>query len=331
MPKRNNGLSKLQCMETNEKMKAVLYNKKGSTGKFSLLEIDKPVPKDEEVLIRVHAVSLNAADYRSMKLGIIPRSRIFGADVAGRIESVGMNTCIFKPGDEVMGDLASFGFGGLAEYVTAPERALVLKPESVSFEAAATLPLAGITALQALRNQGNLQKGQKVLIVGSAGSVGPFAVQIAKYFGAEVTGVCSSRNRDQTLSIGADHVIDYTKEDFRNNNERYNLILGINGNYPLLGYKKSLAPDGIYVMVGGSLSQIFKSLVFGWVLSFGSKKMKSLSAKADKTDLEFLAGLLGNGIIKPVIDRRYTLDQAADAMNYLSQGHATGKVIILIA
>jgi NADPH:quinone reductase-like Zn-dependent oxidoreductase len=313
-----------------EKMKAVLYNKKGSPEKLTLCEIDKPFPGDNEVLIRVHAVSLNAADYRSMKMGIIPKKKIFGADVAGTIESVGKNASIFKPGDEVMGDLASFGFGGLAEYVAAPEGALVLKPGQVSFEAAAALPLAAMTALQSLRNKGNIQKGEKVLIVGSAGSVGPFAVQIAKYFGAEVTGVCSSKNLDQTLSIGADHVIDYTKEDFLKSNERYNLILAINGNYPLTGYRRILAPDGRYVMVGGSLSQIFKSLLFGWILSSGSKKMGSLSAKPNKQDLEFLGALLGNGSIKPVIDRRYTLDKSADAMNYLSQGHSTGKVIITV-
>jgi NADPH:quinone reductase-like Zn-dependent oxidoreductase len=313
-----------------EKMKAVLYNKKGSPERLSLCEIDKPVPGDNEVLIRVHAVSLNAADYRSMKMGIIPKRKIFGADVAGSIESVGNSTSVFKPGDEVMGDLASFGFGGLAEYVTAPERALILKPKQVSFEEAATLPLAAMTALQGLRNKGNIQKGQKVLIVGSAGSVGPFAVQIAKYFGAEVTAVCSTKNINQTLSLGADHVIDYTKDDFLNSKERYDLILAINGNYPLFAYKRTLTPNGIYVMVGGSLSQIFKSLIFGWAFSLGSKKMKSLSAKPNKEDLEFLVSLMGNGIIKPVIDRRYTLDKSADAMNYLSQGHSTGKVIILV-
>ena len=313
-----------------EKMKAVLYSKRGSPEKLSLHEIDKPVPKDNEVLIRVHVVSLNAADYRSMKMGIIPERRIFGADVAGVIASTGKNISIFKAGDEVMGDLASFGFGGLAGYVTAPERALILKPEKVSFEEAATLPLAGMTALQALRNKGNIQKGQKVLIVGSAGSVGPFAVQLAKYFGAEVTGVCSSKNMNQALSLGADHVIDYTKEDFLNSDERYDLILGINGNYPLSDYRRSLTPKGRYVMVGGSLSQIFKSLLFGWLLSFGSKKMKSLSAKPNKQDLEFLVSLLENGNIKPVIDRRYTLEKTADAMNYLSQGHSTGKVIITV-
>jgi NADPH:quinone reductase-like Zn-dependent oxidoreductase len=196
-----------------KKMKAVLYNKKGSPEKLSVTEIDKPVPQDDEVLIRVQAVSLNAADYRSMKMGIIPKKKIFGADVAGIVESVGKNVSGIKPGDEVMGDLASYGFGGLAGYIAAPDKAFILKPKQVSFEQAATLPLAGITALQALR-KGNIQKGQKVLIVGCAGSVGPFAVQLAKYFGAEVTGVCSTKNIKQTLAIGADHVIDYTKEDF---------------------------------------------------------------------------------------------------------------------
>ena len=265
-------------------MKAVIY-KKGAPEKLSYCEIDKPVAGDNEVLIRVHAVSLNAADYRSMKLGLIPKKRIFGADIAGIVESAGKNITLFKPGDEVMGDLASYGFGGLAEYVTAPEKALVPKPQTISFEAAATLPLAGITALQALRNEGNIKKGDKVLIVGSSGSVGPFAVQLAKYFGAVVTGVCSTGNMDQTLSIGADIVIDYTKENPLRGNERYNLILGINGNHPLRAYRRALAPDGRYVMVGGSFSQIFRSLLLGWLLSYGSRKMKSLSAKPNRRTL----------------------------------------------
>lgn len=311
-------------------MKAILYHKKASPQKLSMVEIDKPLPGEGEVLIRVHAVSLNAADYRSMKMGIIPKNKIFGADVAGVIESVGKNTTVFKPGDEVMGDLANFGFGGLAEYVAAPERALILKPKQVPFEEAATLPLAAMTALQALRNKGNVQKGQKVLIVGSAGSVGPFAVQLARHFGAEVTGVCSSKNVGQTFALGAAYVIDYTKEDFLDGHKRYHLILAINGNYPLLAYKRALAPNGIVVMVGGSLSQIFKFLLFGWLLSFGSKKMKTLSAKPDIKDLEFLAGLLENGSIKPVIDQRFTLDRTAEAMDYLGKGHATGKVIIMV-
>jgi NADPH:quinone reductase-like Zn-dependent oxidoreductase len=207
---------------------------------------------------------------------------------------------------------------------------LIIKPEQISFEDAAALPLAAMTALQALRDKGNIQKGQKVLIVGSAGGVGTFAIQLAKYFETQVTGVCSSRNVQQTLSLGANYVIDYTKENFTKRDNRYDIILGINGNYPLLAYKKTLTSNGTYVMVGGSLSQIFKSLLFGRVLSFGSKKMKSLAAKANKTDLELLAKLLEKGIIKPVIDRSYSLDKTADAMDYLKQGHSTGKVVINI-
>lgn len=310
-------------------MKAVVYKKK-VPGKLVYCDIDKPVPNENEVLVKVHAVSLNAADYRSMNMGLIPKRKIFGADISGRIESTGKNIELFKPGDEVMGDLASYGFGGLAEYVTAPEKSLIIKPDQVSFEEAASLPMAAITALQALRNTANIQKGQKVLIVGSAGGVGTFAIQLAKYFEAEVTGVCSPKNVQQSLSLGADHVIDYKKENFTKSEIRYNIILGINGNYPLLAYKKILTNDGTYVMVGGSLSQIFKSLLLGWILSLGSKKMKSVAAKANKTDLELLAELVKKGIIKPVIDRRYSLDKAADAMNYLKQGHSTGKVLINI-
>lgn len=311
-------------------MKAIIYNKKGKPERLVYCDIEKPIPNDNEVLIKVHNVSLNAADYRSMKMGLIPKSKIFGADVSGTIESIGKNISSFKPGDEVMGDLANFGFGGLAEYVTAPEKALVLKPKQVSFEEAACMPLAAITALQALRNIGNIQKGNKVLIVGSSGGVGTFAIQLANYFEAEVTGVCSSKNIQQTLSLGVKNVIDYTKEDFTKSDKRYDLILGINGNYPLLAYKKLLTSNGTYVMVGGSLSQIFKSLLFGWIFSFGSKKMKSLAAKANKPDLEYLAKLFEKGVIKPVIERYYTLDKTAEAMNYLKQGHSNGKVVISI-
>jgi NADPH:quinone reductase-like Zn-dependent oxidoreductase len=309
-------------------MKAIVYNKKNYPDKLVCCEVDKPIPNDDEVLIKVQAVSLNAADYRSMKMGIIPERKIFGADIAGRIETAGKNISLFRPGDEVMGDLSSFGFGGLAEYVTAPQRALIIKPGQVSFEDAAALPMAAITALQALRDKAGIQKGKKVLIVGSSGGVGTFAIQLAKYFEAEVAGVCSSKNVEQTFYLGADYVIDYTKEKFTSQNKRYDIILGINGNYPLIAYKKNLTSNGIYVMVGGSLLQIFKSLVFGRILSFGSKKMKSLAAKANKTDLEFLAKLLVKGIIKPVIDRCYPLSMTGDAMNYLKEGHSTGKVVI---
>jgi NADPH:quinone reductase-like Zn-dependent oxidoreductase len=313
-----------------EKMKAVVFNKKGSPARLIYCDVDRPVPNDDEVLIKVCAVASNAADYRSMKMRIIPKRKIFGADIAGCVESVGKNITQLKPGDEVIGDLAKFGFGGFAEYVTAPEKALIIKPAKISFEEGAALPMAALTALQALRDKGNIQKGQKVLIVGSAGGVGTFAVQLAKYFDAEVTGICSSKNVQQTRSLGADRVIDYTKENFKKSDVHYNLILAINGNYPLSVYRKALTPDGTYVMVGGSLSQIFKSLLFGWLMSFGSKKMRSLSAKANKNDLEFLAKLQEDGKIKSVIERRYSLDKTADAMGYLSEGHSQGKVVIIV-
>lgn len=311
-------------------MKAVVYDRKSKPDRLVICDVDKPVPSEDEVLIKVHAVSLNAADYRSMQMGIIPKRKIFGADVAGRIESAGKNISLFKPGDEVIGDLAGFGFGGLAEYVTAPEKALVVKPHEISFEEGAALPMAAMTALQALRNMAGIQKGNAVLIAGSAGGVGTYAVQLARYFGAEVTGVCSSKNVQQTLSLGADHVIDYTRESIRKSDKRYDIILGINGNYPLLTYRKLLTANGTYVMVGGSLSQIFKSLLFGWMLSLGSRKMKSLTAKTSIADLEFLLELLGQGVIRPVIDRRYPLERTAEAVSYLKQGHSTGKVLIKI-
>jgi NADPH:quinone reductase-like Zn-dependent oxidoreductase len=313
-----------------QKMKAVVYHKKASPDKLIICDVDKPIPKPNELLIEIRAFSLNAADYRSMKMGLIPKRKIFGADIAGLVEAVGKDISRFKPGDEVMGDLANFGFGGCAEFVAAPDKAVVMKPRAVSFEEAAALPLAAVTALQALRKKSSIQKDDKVLIVGCAGGVGTYAIQLAKFYGAEVTGVCSSKNIQQSIELGADQVIDYTKEDFYKTSKRYDLILGVNGDYPLSAYRTCLAPNGTYVMVGGSLSQIFKSLVFGWLFSIGSKKMLSLAAKPNLDDLEFLAKLLEAGKIKPVIDRRYSFEKTADAMNYLIQGHSSGKVVITI-
>lgn len=311
-------------------MKAVVYIKKGSPYKLLLTEVEKPLPNDNEVLIKIVAVSANAADYRSMKMGLIPKRKIFGADIAGVVESVGKNVRLFRPGNEVMGDLASYGFGGFAEYVVAPEKALITKPAKISFEAAASLPMAALTALQALRDKGNIQKGQNVMIVGSSGGVGTFAIQLAKYFGAEVTAVCSSKNVDQSRSLGADHVIDYTAEDFLKVKKGFDIILAINGNRTLSAYKRALNSEGVYVMVGGSLKQIFSSLAFGWLMSFGSGKMNTLAAKANQNDLEFIAKLAEDGIIKAVIDRRYTLDKTPEAMSYLAEGHASGKVVIIL-
>jgi NADPH:quinone reductase-like Zn-dependent oxidoreductase len=309
-------------------MKAVIYNKNSFPERLVYCDTEKPVPGDNEVLVKVHAVSLNAADYRSMKMGIIPKNRIFGADIAGEIESTGKKISSFKAGDNVIGDLSGSGFGGLAEYVTAPEKALVMKPEGLSFEEGAALPMAALTALQGLRNKGNIQKGMKVLIIGSAGGVGTYTVQLAKFFGAEVTGICSTRNMQQTMSLGADHVIDYTKEDFTKKDKKYDIILAINGNYPLTSCRRILTSTGKYVMIGGALPQIFKALLFGPFLSFGSKKMMSLAAKHSRADLEYIADLAARCIIKPVIERYYLLYMAADAMSYIKQGHPAGKVVI---
>lgn len=311
-------------------MKAIVYDKKHSPYRLRLNEVEKPVPNDNEVLLKVVSVSLNAADYRSMKMGMIPKKKIFGSAVSGTIESVGKNIQHLKPGDEVVGDLTDFGFGGLAEFAVAPEKAFTHKLTNTSFEDSATLPVAVTTALKALRDKGNIREGQNVLIVGSTGGVGISTLQLAKYFGAKVTAVCSTKNIEQTTSLGADKVIDYTKNDFTKGSIHYDLIVAINGNYPLLGYRRILNSKGIYVMVGGTLAQIFKSILFGWFLSFGGKKMKTLSAKSDPEDLEFVAKLLDEGNIKAIIHKRYALDKAAEAMDYLSKGHSPGKVIINI-
>lgn len=311
-------------------MKAIVYNKKKSKDKLEYSEIETPSPNENELLIKIRASSVNAADCRLLQMGFPPKKRIFGADIAGVVERVGKNVTAFKPGDFVMGELSNFGFGGFAEYVAAPFNALSLKPAGISFEEAAALPLAGITALQALRDNGNIQKGKKVLIIGSSGGVGTFAVQLAKYFGADVTGVCSSRNIEQTKLLGADQVIDYTKEDFSKRNEFYDLILAVNGNYSLSIFKKCLNNNGKFVLVGGSLSQIFRSLIFGKLLSFGSKKMGNLFAKSNPKDLEFLASLANDKKIIPIIEKIYPLENGIEGICYVLDGHASGKVVIKV-
>ena len=309
-------------------MKAAVYNKKGSPDKLIYKDIEKPTPNDNEVLIKIYTTSINAADYRSMRMGIIPKKKVFGADVSGKVESVGKNTQKFKLGDDVIGDLSDYGFGGFAEYAVAPEKALVSKPANISFEEAAAIPLAAITALQAIRNKGNIQKGQHVLIVGSSGGVGTFAVQLARYFGAEVTAVCSTRNLEQSSILGADNVIDYTHEDFTKSDKSYDLILAVNGNYSLFAYKRILKKHGIYVMIGGTLMQIIKTLLFAKLLSLRSKKMYSLFAKSNQKDLEFVVKLVEDGKIKSIVEQRYPLNKTANAMRYVGEGHAQGKVVI---
>lgn len=311
-------------------MKAVVYDRRNSPDTLAIRDVEKPVPQDHEVLVKIHAVSLNAADYRSMQMGIIPKRKIFGADIAGRVEEVGKNIENFKVGDEVFGDIARSGFGGLAEYAAAPERLLALKPSCVSYEDAAAVPMAAVTALQALRDMGNIQKGQKVLICGAGGGVGNFAVQLAKSFGAEVTAVCSTENAELVRSIGADYVIDYKKEDFTKRGKHYDLVLAVNGNHSLFAYRRTLTSNGVLVMAGGSLAQLFSTILFGSLLSIGSKKIRHLSTKHNRKDLELVMKLVEAGTVKPIIDRRYPLDHTAEAMRYVSKGHARGKVIITV-
>jgi NADPH:quinone reductase-like Zn-dependent oxidoreductase len=321
-------------------MKAIVYEKYGSPDVLEFREIEKPFPKDDEVLVKVYAASLNAYDWhlmradpflvRLMGMGFLkPKNKIPGADIAGKIEAVGKNVRQFQAGDEVFGDLASVGGGGFAEYVCAGENLLALKPATMSFEQAAAIPMAALTALQALRDSGQVRPGQKVLINGASGGVGSFAVQIAKSFGAEVTAVCSTGNMTMVRSLGADHVINYTQENFTRSGKRYNLILAANGYHPILAYRRALNDRGIYVMTGGSMPQMFQALLLGPLISLtGEKRMVSLTAQSNQKDLAFIAELFEAGKLKPVIDRRYPLNEAAEAIRYLEEGHARGKIVI---
>jgi NADPH:quinone reductase-like Zn-dependent oxidoreductase len=321
-------------------MKAIVYTKYGPPDVLELREVEKPTPNDDQVLVKVHAASVNAADVhflrgkpflmRLMGFGLLkPKNKTLGSDISGRVEAVGRNVKQFQPGDEVFGDLFECGRGGFAEYACASENALALKPANISFEEAAAVPMAAITALHSLRDKGQIQPGQKVLISGASGGVGTFAVQIAKSFGAEVTAVCSTRNLEMVRSIGADHVIDYTKEDFTQNGQRYDLILAANGYHSILDYKRALGPKGTYVTTGGSMAQLFQAMLLGpWISMTGSKKMGNLLSKPNQEDLVFMKKLLEAGKVKPVIERRYPLSEVAEAVRYLEEGHAQGKVVI---
>ncbi len=323
-------------------MKAIVYSKYGSPDVLQFKDVEKPTPKDDEVLIKVYAASVNAYDWhfltadifliRVMGGGLLkPKNMRLGADIAGRVEAVGRNAKQFQPGDEVFGDMAGHGNGSFAEYVSASESAFALKPANLSFDEAAAVPMAAVTALQGLRDKGQIRPGQKVLINGASGGVGTFAVQIAKSFGAEVTAVCSTRNVDQARSLGADHVIDYTKEDFTQSGRQYDLILAANGYHSLSAYKRALNPKGVYVMAGGSTAQIFEAMLLGsWMSQTGGKKMGGLSARANQEDLAFMKGLLEAGKVVPVIDRRYPLSETAEALRYLGGGHARGKIVITV-
>ena len=312
-------------------MKAVVFEKSAGKGSLIYRDVQKPIPQDNEVLVRIHAASANALDYRMMRMGMVPKRRIYGADIAGRVESVGKDVRMFAPGDAVFGDISDCGLGGFAEYVCAPENALVRKPASVSFEQAAALPVAACTALKALRDRGGVESGKRVLVCGAGGGVGTFAVQLAKHFGAHVTAVCGAHNVSLARSLGADHVIDYAFEDFTKKEERYDIILAVNGSYPLASYRHVLNPKGICVIVGGKMSQLLKAMILRPLMSAGGKELRMLSFKSDPKDLAYLIGLVASGHIKPAIESRYALSETPEALRQLAKGHARGKTIITVA
>ena len=321
-------------------MKAIVCTKYGSPDVLQLQEVEKPAPSDDEVLVKVHSVSINAMDWHFMRgkpffarfvMGLRrPAKSILGSDIAGRVEAVGKDVTQFKPGDEVFGGV---GNGGFAEYVSVKEKALLLKPSSVSFEEVAALPVAAVTALQALRDKGQIKPGQKVLINGASGGVGTFAVQIAKSFGAEVTAVCSTRNLEAARSIGADYVIDYTQEDFTRNGRQYDLIIDIAASRSVSDYKRALSPNGICVIAGFStMLHMFRSMLLGSLASrTGSKKFIRFVAKLYRKDLILVKELLEAGNVVPVMDKCYPLSKVAEAMRYFGEEHARGKVIINVA
>lgn len=321
-------------------MKAIVYNRYGPAEVLRYEEVEKPEPKDDEVRIRVLAASVNPLDWRirsgtpffvRLMMGLSEsKLKRPGVDVAGRVEAVGPNVTRLLVGDAVFGSCR----GAFADYVCTPESSVVTKPANVTFEEAAAAPVAGYTALQALRNKAHVRAGQTVLINGASGGVGTFAVQIAKSFGAGVTGVCSTRNVEMVRSIGADRVVDYTREDFTKSGERYDVIVDNAGNHSVSEIRRAMNPGGICVAVGGKwlgyvplLTEMIKAAVSS---RFSDRKMRTLLAKRNPEDLATLGDLMESGKVKPVIDRRYRLSEVPDAMRYLEEGHARGKVVITV-
>jgi NADPH:quinone reductase-like Zn-dependent oxidoreductase len=322
-------------------MKAIVYHRYGSPDVLEYADIEKPVPGHNEVLIKVHAASVNPFDWHFMRglpylVRIVgglrkPKLTQLGVDVAGRVEAAGKNTTRFKPGDAVYGTSR----GAFAEYVHTSESELAIKPNNVTFDQAASVPVAAITALQALRDKGKIRPGQTVLINGAAGGVGTFAVQIAKSFGAQVTGVCSTRNVDMVRSIGADRAIDYTREDFTKSGQRYDLILDCIGNHSLSAFRRVLTPTGTYIAIGGQsgpwMMDLFALVIKAFVLSrFVSQKLGMVLARPNQDDLILLRELIETRKVTPVIDRHYRLSEVPQAIRYLEEGHARGKVVITL-
>ena len=317
-------------------LKAFVSNKYESPDILEVQDVETPVCHDNHVLVKVHASSINYGNIVLLRgkpfvtrfaFGMTkPKYKIPGGDIAGIVEMIGNKVTQFKIGDEVFGDLSSSGWGGFAEYVAVPENAIALKPKNISFEEAAALPMASTTALQALRNKGAIQEGQKVLIYGASGGVGSFAVQIAKALGANVTAVCSTRNVDIIKSLGADHVIDYKKETIFEKDTTYDLIVAVNGYQPISAYLGALKSKGKFILVGGSPKQMFEAMI----RSIGNKKINIFMQTPKQEDLNFIKELVENNQLTAVIDQRFSFEQLPNAINYFEEGHAQGKVVVTI-
>jgi len=320
-------------------MKAIVYHNYGSPDVLKLEEVQKPTPADNQLLIKVYAVSVNRSDWEGLigkplyaRIGGLrkPSNRILGSDIAGTVEAVGKDVKQFKPGDEVFGLMLNYG-GGFAEYACMSEGALALKPAGMTFEEAAAIPQAAFIALQGIRDKGQVQPGQKVLINGGGGGAGTFAVQLAKLAGAEVTGVDNTEKLELMQSLGADHVIDYTKEDFTKNGQQYDLILDVIAHRSVFAYKRALRPNGSYFMAGGSVATMFQMLLLGpWIRRTTGKKIRLLLVQTDPKDLVYITELIESGKVVTVIDKQYPLSEAAEALRYLGEGHAKGKVVITV-
>jgi NADPH:quinone reductase-like Zn-dependent oxidoreductase len=319
-------------------MKAVVYTRYGPPDVLRLTDVEMPAPRDNEVLVKVHAVSLNASDWEMLRGKPLysriagpfrPRHHILGSDIAGRVEAAGRNTTQFQPGDDVFADILSH-MGGFAEYVCVPESALARMPAGMTREEAAALPQAGAIALQGIRDKGQVQPGQKVLINGAGGGSGMYAVQLAKLHGAEVTGVDNAEKLEFMRSLGADHVIDYTREDFTRNGRTYDLVLDLAAHRSAFAYKRSLAPGGRYLYVGGSVATLLQVLLIGpMVGGAGGTKIRLLAVRLGVQQLAPIVELCQAGKIATVIDRRYRLSEVPEALRYLGEGHAKGKVVVI--
>ena len=321
-------------------MKAIVQHEYGSPDVLKLEEVEKPAPSDDEVLIKVRAVSINGSDWEGLtgrplyaRLSGLrrPGIKILGSDIAGRVERVGKNIHQFQPGDEVFGEIPSY-HGGFAEYVCVPEGALIQKPVGLTFEEAAAIPQGAVIALQGILHKGQVQPGQRVLINGAGGSAGTFAVQLAKYYGAEVTGVDNTSKLDFVRSLGADHVIDYTREDFTKNRNQYDLILDVIAYRSVFTYARALRRNGSYFFVGGSVTVLFQSLLLGPLIRRTmDKNIRLLMVQRNQKDLAFLTDLCETGKIVPVIDKRFSLREVPEALRYVGEGHARGKVVIEVS